>query len=252
MNRPKSNAQVAEAYRRFHRGQTLIFASSVKHAYALAELIEGAVVVDGKTPMDERRQIIEDFTARKIPVIINFGVFTEGTDMPLIETILLARPTRNSTLYTQMVGRGLRLYEDPETGYKKQNLLLIDCVGDSDKNDICTAPSLIGIDPSDLDENEKKAVRGPLSGLRDRIEASEDTPEAGFFPSARSTSRHRARISLGFAAQTARRPSEARAGRFACTPPISSTASRSISTATTRPSVNMTMRLKPRPQFDAG
>ena len=71
MNRPKSNAQVAEAYRRFHRGQTLIFASSVKHAYALAELIEGAVVVDGKTPMDERRQIIEDFTARKIPVIIN-------------------------------------------------------------------------------------------------------------------------------------------------------------------------------------
>ena len=127
--------------------------------------------------MDERRQIIEDFTARKIPVLINFGVFTEGTDMPLIETILLARPTRNSTLYTQMVGRGLRLFEDPETGYKKQNLLLIDCVGDSDKNDICTAPSLIGIDPSDLNENEKKAVRGPLSGLRDRIEASEDTPE---------------------------------------------------------------------------
>lgn len=50
-------------------------------------------------------------------------------------------------------------------------------MGDSDKNDICTAPSLIGIDPSDLDENEKTAVRGPLSGLRDRIEASEDTPE---------------------------------------------------------------------------
>ena len=177
VNRPKSNAQVAEAYRQFHRGQTLIFASSVKHAYALAELIEGAVVVDGKTPMDERRQIIEDFTARKIPVLINFGVFTEGTDMPLIETVLLARPTRNSTLYTQMVGRGLRLYEDPATGYRKKDLLLIDCVGDSDKNDICTAPSLIGIDPSELDENEQKAVRGPLSGMRDRIAASEDTPE---------------------------------------------------------------------------
>lgn len=160
VNRPKSNAQVAEAYRQFHRGQTLIFASSVDHAYALADLIEGAVVVDGKTPMDERRQIIADFTDRKIPVIINFGVFTEGTDMPLIETVLLARPTRNSTLYTQMVGRGLRLYEDPETGYKKKDLLLIDCVGDSDRNDICTAPSLIGIDPSELDENEQRAVRG--------------------------------------------------------------------------------------------
>lgn len=135
------------------------------------------MVVDGKTPMDERRQIIVDFTDRKIPVIINFGVFTEGTDMPLIETVLLARPTRNSTLYTQMVGRGLRLYEDPETGYKKKDLLLIDCVGDSDRNDICTAPSLIGIDPSELDENEQRAVRGTLSGMRDRIEAAEDTPE---------------------------------------------------------------------------
>ncbi len=46
--------------------------------------------------------------------------FTEGTDMPLIETVLLARPTKNPSLYTQMVGRGLRLYTDPVTGYEKE------------------------------------------------------------------------------------------------------------------------------------
>ena len=80
----------------------------------------GSVVVDGNTPADERRQIIDAFTAREIPCLINYGVFTEGTDMPLIETVLLARPTKNPSLYTQMVGRGLRLYTDPVTGYEKE------------------------------------------------------------------------------------------------------------------------------------
>ena len=107
VDRPETNRQVAAAYNEFHIGQTLVFASSVHHAYSLAELIPGSVVVDGNTPADERRQIIDAFTARKIPCLINYGVFTEGTDMPLIETVLLARPTKNPSLYTQMVGRGL-------------------------------------------------------------------------------------------------------------------------------------------------
>ncbi len=35
-------------------------------------------------------------------------IFTEGTDMPLVETVMIARPTSNSSLYAQMVGRGLK------------------------------------------------------------------------------------------------------------------------------------------------
>ena len=185
VNRPETNAQVAEAYERFHRGQTLIFAASVDHAHALAGLIDGAVAVDGKTPTEERRRIVADFTARKIPCLVNYGVFTEGTDLPLIETVLIARPTENAALYTQMVGRGLRLYTDPETGEKKESLLLIDCAGDSETNDICSPPTLVGIDPKGLAGPQRRAVDGRLTGMRDRILASEDTPE-GWILSAHS------------------------------------------------------------------
>lgn len=133
----EQNEAVAEAYEKYHVGQTLIFATTVQHAHNIADLIPGAIVVSADTP--NREQIIKDFTDRKIPCIVNCMVFTEGTDMPLIETIIIARPTKNSALYTQMVGRGLRLYPG------KEYLTLLDCVGASGKNDICTAPDLFGI-----------------------------------------------------------------------------------------------------------
>lgn len=84
-------------------------------------------------------RVIETFCGGTIPCIVNCMVFTEGTDMPLIETVIIARPTRNASLYTQMVGRGLRTHEG------KDALNLIDCVGITGKLDICQAPDLFGI-----------------------------------------------------------------------------------------------------------
>lgn len=170
VNTKKTNAQVAEAYRQLAVGQTLIFATSVDHAYELAKLIDGAEVVDGKTPAAERRDVIERFTNREFPCLINYGVFTEGTDLPLIETVLLARPTTNQSLYSQMVGRGLRLSEG------KKALRLIDCVGNTDDNRLCTAPKLFGIDESELSAESRAVVDGLITGLTDRIIEADDTP----------------------------------------------------------------------------
>lgn len=134
---PEQNAAVAEAYEELAVGQTLIFAATVQHAEHIAELIDGAVVVSAET--QNRSEIIRQFTNREIPCIVNCMVFTEGTDMPLIETVIIARPTRNVSLYTQMVGRGLRTHEG------KEYLRLIDCIGITGKLDICQAPDLFGI-----------------------------------------------------------------------------------------------------------
>lgn len=147
---PAQNQIVADAYKNHAVGQTLIFATTVKHAENIAALIDGAVSVTADTP--NRNEIIEKFTNCEIPCLVNCMVFTEGTDMPLIETIIIDRPTRNASLYTQMVGRGLRKHDD------KKHLLLMDCVGVTGKLDICTAPDLFGIDklpesvsPEDID-----------------------------------------------------------------------------------------------------
>ena len=155
-----------------------MFVSSVEHAHALAAMIPGAVAVDGKTPLDERRRLVDAFTNREIAVLVNYGVFTEGTDLPLIETVLLARPTANVSLYTQMVGRGLRLSPG------KKALRLIDCVGVSEDKRLCTVSSLFGIKDSDVPEYAKDVLDGPASTLEKRLAEAWDCPK-GWVLSAR-------------------------------------------------------------------
>ena len=159
---------IAQAYREYAKGATLIFAVSVNHAQEIAKRIPGAVAVTGQT--ENRAQIIRDFTDRKIPCLVNCMVFTEGTDIPLVETVIIARPTKSDSLYAQMVGRGLRLHPD------KEKLNLIDCVGITGTGSLCTAPSLLGIDISSVPEKERHKVQGDLFELPDMIVRASDTP----------------------------------------------------------------------------
>ena len=66
---------IAEAYRDMAKGATLIFAASVSHAESIAEKIPDSVVITGKTK--NRENIINAFTERKIPCLINCMVFPE-------------------------------------------------------------------------------------------------------------------------------------------------------------------------------
>ena len=170
MEQPEVVDAIAEAYNKYAKGATMIFAVNVSHAEKIAGKIPGAVVVTGKTP--NRAEIIQDFTDRKIPCIVNCMVFTEGTDIPLIETIIMARPTSNHSLYSQMVGRGLRLYPG------KEMLRLIDCVGVTGRLDICTAPNLFGLGTDVVEEQNKTKIQGKLSEMPDLIEELADTPRS--------------------------------------------------------------------------
>lgn len=170
MDITKLNKAIAEAYHNYTTGQTLIFATSVKHAYNIAKYIKGAAVVTSHSK--DRDVIIEKFKRGKIKVLVNVMVFTEGIDLPNIETVIIARPTQNTSLYTQMVGRGLRLYEG------KTKLRLIDCVGESGKHDLCTAPSLLGIDMKLVPKNKRHKVTGDIFSLENIILKESDVPES--------------------------------------------------------------------------
>ena len=149
---------IAQAYRDMAVGATLIFAVSVHQAEEIAKRIQGAVVVTGETK--NRSAIIDAFTAGEIPCIVNCMVFTEGTDIPRVETVIVARPTQSESLYAQMVGRGLRLYPG------KQRLELIDCVGITGKASLCTAPSLLGIDMDNVPKRKEKDIEGDLFEMK--------------------------------------------------------------------------------------
>lgn len=161
---------VAQAYRELAVGATLIFAVSVRQAEEIAGRIPGAVVVTGKTK--DRAEIIRSFTAGEIPCIVNCMVFTEGTDIPRVETVIVARPTQSEALYVQMVGRGLRLWPG------KKKLTLIDCVGVTGKASLCTAPSLLGVDMSLIPPRRAEQVQGDLFDLPIRAAAASDCPES--------------------------------------------------------------------------
>jgi hypothetical protein len=161
---------IAEAYRDYAKGATLIFATSVSHAEAIASLIPDSITVTAKTK--NRADIIKAFANREIPCLINCMVFTEGTDMPLVETVIIARPTQSESLYTQMVGRGLRLH--PE----KEKLNLIDCVGITGKSSLCTAPSLLGIDLNKIPEKKREQLEGDLFDIPKLSEHLSDCPDS--------------------------------------------------------------------------
>ena len=93
---------------------TLLFGVDIAHVKALHELfsrnnIKSGYVVSG-TADDHRDAIINDFKNKKIEVLLNCGIFTEGTDIPNIDSIFLCRPTCSRPLLAQMIGRGLRLH----------------------------------------------------------------------------------------------------------------------------------------------
>lgn len=91
---------------------TLVFCSLVSHCKNLCAALQesgvNAQYVTGYTNRVERQAIINDFENGIVNVLVNYGIFTEGTDIPSIDSIIIARPTRLRGLLTQMVGRGLR------------------------------------------------------------------------------------------------------------------------------------------------
>ena len=161
---------IAQAYREHAQGATLIFAASVRHAEEIARRIPGARVVTGETK--NRAEIIDGMTKGEIPCIVNCMVFTEGTDIPRVETVILARPTKSDALYCQEVGRGLRLFPG------KKQLILIDCVDVTQTASLCTAPSLLGIDLEAVPKEKREEMEGDLFEMPDKARALSDTPES--------------------------------------------------------------------------
>ncbi|KAK4181859.1 putative ATP-dependent helicase IRC3 [Triangularia setosa] len=156
------------------RDSTLVFCVDLSHVAALTQRFRhhgfDARYVTGDTPAKERAERLEQFKKKEFPVLINCGVFTEGTDIPNIDCVVLARPTRSRNLLIQMIGRGMRLHKG------KENCHVIDMVSSLDTG-IVTTPTLFGLDPGEL-VTEKTGVE--LSELRGRRESEREmTTERG-------------------------------------------------------------------------
>ena len=102
--------------------KTVVFLPLVKTSQKFRDILNEkgfrAAEVNGESR--DRAEILADFDAGRYNVLCNSMLLTEGWDCPSVDCVVVLRPTKVRSLYSQMVGRGTRLCEG------KKELLLLD------------------------------------------------------------------------------------------------------------------------------
>lgn len=129
----------AEMARRCKSRKTVVFLPLIKTSQKFRDLLNTygfrAAEVNGQS--DDRRQVLADFDAGKYNVLCNSMLLTEGWDCPSVDCVVVLRPTKVRSLYSQMVGRGTRLSPG------KTDLLLLDFLWMTDKHELCRPAYLV-------------------------------------------------------------------------------------------------------------
>ncbi|KAK5798825.1 P-loop containing nucleoside triphosphate hydrolase protein [Linnemannia elongata] len=158
VNTPVRNDVVVRSYMTYcgERKSTVVFAVDIAHLESLAETFRkygyDARGLSSKTNDDERARMLKDFKNQKFPVIVNCGILTEGTDIPVIDAIIMARPTKSNVLFQQMLGRGMRLHPG------KEDCLVLDFVDVVRGDGLVTLPTLLGLETDSVLNDEKIAT----------------------------------------------------------------------------------------------
>lgn len=124
--------------------KTVVFLPLVKTSQKFRDILceKGfrAAEVNGDSP--DREEILRDFDAGRYNVLCNSMLLTEGWDCPSVDCVIVLRPTKIRSLYSQMVGRGTRLAPG------KDHLLLLDFLWHTERHELCHPASLICGDQS--------------------------------------------------------------------------------------------------------
>ena len=129
----------AEMVQRCRGRKTVVFLPLIKTSQKFRDLLNAkgfqAAEVNGQST--DRKEVLADFDAGKYNVLCNSMLLTEGWDCPSVDCVVVLRPTKVRSLYSQMVGRGTRLAEG------KTDLLLLDFLWMTDKHELCRPADLV-------------------------------------------------------------------------------------------------------------
>lgn len=152
-----------------HR-KALVFCESVDQSKLWAAKLSdlhgiSAIEISGNTDKDNRQKLLADYRAGKHTCLCNVAIATEGFDVPNIEIIVMARPTKSRSLYAQMLGRGTRPAESiADTlgtiqsaderralieSSEKPSMLIVDFVGNTGRHQVISAVDILGGKHSD-------------------------------------------------------------------------------------------------------
>lgn len=119
--------------------KTVVFLPLVKTSQKFRDILneKGFKAAEVNGDSKDRTEVLDDFSKGKYNVLCNSMLLTEGWDEPSVDCIVVLRPTKVRSLYSQMVGRGTRLYPG------KEDLLLLDFLWHTERHELCHPASLI-------------------------------------------------------------------------------------------------------------
>lgn len=174
--------QIATEMEKFcHDRKTVVFLPLIATSKKFTEILKvhgfDAQEVNGES--EDRSEILQSFqTAGQNSVLCNSMLLTEGWDCPDVDCIIVLRPTKVRSLYSQMVGRGTRISEG------KDHLLLLDFLWHTERHELCHPAYLIAENievakrmTKDIDESgeavniEEAEALAQMEVVQDREEA---------------------------------------------------------------------------------
>jgi len=155
--------RIIEAWEKHKQSRTIVFCSSIRQADFLSQAFSDrgyrTVSLHSQYKGLNRNLVIEQLDRGELDAIFTVNLFNEGVDIPSVDTLLFVRPTESLTVFTQQIGRGLRLHPNKEKcviidligNYRnadlKLNLLRVPGIADSEKsNPLETLPASCVLD----------------------------------------------------------------------------------------------------------
>lgn len=166
--------QIADEMEKYCQDRkTVVFLPLVKTSQKFRDILNEkgfqAAEVNGESK--DRAEVLEDFDHDKYNVLCNSMLLTEGWDCPSVDCVVVLRPTKVRSLYSQMVGRGTRLNPG------KEDLLLLDFLWHTERHELCHPANLICESEEvarKMTENLEKEAGCPIDLEEAEKQASED------------------------------------------------------------------------------
>ncbi|MBU9714119.1 DEAD/DEAH box helicase family protein [Evansella tamaricis] len=147
--------KVFESWMNYKQTRTLGFCSSIKQSNFLANYFKSkgvkATSIHSQGSEYTRSDALRMIEQGQLEIIFTVDLFNEGTDIPSLDTLLFVRPTESLTVFTQQVGRGLRLF------HGKEYCTIIDLIGNYRNAD----NKLSLLDTQSEEERKKSATLVP-------------------------------------------------------------------------------------------
>ena len=173
---PYLNSIADEMVKHCINRKTVVFLPLIKTSQKFKDILNSkgfkAAEVNGNS--DDRQEILEDFDKGKYNVLCNSMLLTEGWDCPSVDCVIVLRPTKVRALYSQMIGRGTRLYPG------KDHLLILDFLWHTEKHALCHPANLICTDDKVAEQMTKDlevAAMNPNAQAIDIEEAEKSATE---------------------------------------------------------------------------